>query len=721
MPSNRNAQPSLVAPETARLCARCKKIDLEAIFRKKITRDLSSFIIDLEASVGELKTSDCDMCQLFGSMSPSDFNEDGSARYERCHLRAFSANRVFAGLTAIEMRKIHDTTLLGVVRVDISDANNCKNYSSFDLRDYLQETGYLCSPQASQGQSVLDVRPRLSLKSFDLKFATDCLAYCLANHHLLCGATESSPMELMPLLRVIDCHTHTIIRAPAECHYVALSYVWGCPTSPTTSTEDESIRPKLQNAPKVINDAINVTLKLRLRYLWVDRYCIDQSSKDDKHNQIQLMDLIYANARLTIIAAAGENPDYGLPGVRGTLRKLWPSLKVGTHFMVSTLPHPSWSVRNSKWASRGWTYQEGLLSKRRLIFTNEQVFYECNGMHCTESLVLPLDKLHTESKRKFKESTPSGTFIHKSPGTKPWQVMHYVAEFNERDLTFPGDALNAMQGIFNSFSNSRRPVYQFVGVPILPPYAALYCHTLYRATARSPEECFLVGLSWYHHQAGIRRPAFPSWSWAGWVGELDSFLMFPEDSITRLNDAKVWIEDDDGSLLSFPGPENLQLFLSRDYCKNRFIHIEAMTIRFSVDYLQRDLILSTIPELYYRWFASRIGNDGYYAKFQVDKDTSIYARVYWDQRGQDFQQTFLELIGKVFTGILVGEGNDEFVLAVQEMGTYAERVGCFRLRRHDGVVYSNDKWIAWPPSPNLESSKNWSEEIPKVRQKIRLG
>lgn len=224
------------------------------------------------------------------------------------------------------------------------------------------------------------------------------------------------------------------------------------------------------------------------------------------------MDLIYANARLTIVAAAGENPDYGLPGVRGNFRKLQPSLKVGTDFMVSTLPHPSWSVRNSKWASRGWTYQEGLLSKRRLVFTNDQVLYECNGMHCTESLALPLDKLHIKSKKTFKENTPSGGFMNKTPGKKPWQFMYYVAEFNKRELTFPGDSLNAMQGIFNSLSNSRRPAYQFVGVPILPPEAALNYHSIYRPTGRTPEECFLIGLSWYHNKASVRRQDFPSWS-----------------------------------------------------------------------------------------------------------------------------------------------------------------------------------------------------------------
>jgi hypothetical protein len=724
MPSNRNAQPPLVAPETDRLCARCRTIDVEAIFQMKIKMEGGSFIVDLGASVEELKASHCDMCQLFGSISPTDFSEDGSARSERCHLRAFSANRVFARLPVPEMRDIHDTTLLGIVRVPINVYNDAHSRSyefSLPLRSCLEETGYLCSTQANLRQSILEVR-RLSLKAFDLKFATDCLAYCLENHHVTCSVIERSSTELMGLLHVIDCHTRTIIQAPAECQYVALSYVWGCHTSPTTGTEDQNIQSTLQNAPKVVNDAIDVTLKFHLRYLWVDRYCIDQSNKDDKHNQIRLMDLIYANARLTVIAAAGEMPDYGLPGVGGTLRKLQPSLKVGKHFMVSTLPHPSWSVRNSKWASRGWTYQEGLLSKRRLVFTNEQAFYECNGMYCTESLDLPLDKLHIKSKETFRENTLHGAFIHKTPGKKPWQVMEYVAEFNKRELTFPKDAINAMQGIFHSFSNSRRPVYQFVGVPILPPEVGLDYHTSfkpYTPTDRNPEECFLIGLSWYHKKAGVRRQDFPSWSWAGWVGKLSSSFMFREDSFSRLNDVKVWIEDDDGTLLSFPRPEHLQYFLARDYCKNRFIHIEAITILFSVVYLQRDSILSSIPKEDPFYLAYKIEKDGYYAKFKTDKDTFVYARVNWDQREQDLQQRCREPFGNVFKGILVGkQSSDGFVLVVQEMGICAERVGCSQFRFDDCIWCINDKWIFWA---SLQRSKNWMDEIPKVREKVRLG
>jgi hypothetical protein len=67
--------------------------------------------------------------------------------------------------------------------------------------------------------------------------------------------------------------------------------------------------------PRTIEDVITVTQKLDFRYLWVDRYCINQQREKGKAHQIGKMDEIYMNAELTIIAAAGSNPNYGLPSV----------------------------------------------------------------------------------------------------------------------------------------------------------------------------------------------------------------------------------------------------------------------------------------------------------------------------------------------------------------------------------------------------------------------
>jgi hypothetical protein len=186
--------------------------------------------------------------------------------------------------------------------------------------------------------------------------------------------------------------------------------------------------------------------------------------------------------------------------------------------MVSTLSSAEWLVETSKWSSRGWTYQEGLLSKRRLIFTDQQIIWECNSMHSTESLALPLYAMHTKNKERYKVTVPHGPFHYKTPGCQPWAVMSYVAPYNNKHLTFPEDQLNAIQGIFRKFSRSAHPLHQFMGVPILPAVAAFKNNTSHHRIARTPTEGFLIGLSWYHSEPGERRPHFPSWSWAGWTG-----------------------------------------------------------------------------------------------------------------------------------------------------------------------------------------------------------
>jgi hypothetical protein len=341
------------------------------------------------------------------------------------------------------------------------------------------------------------------------------------------------------------------------------------------------------------------------------------------------MDLVYARAHLTIIAAAGEDPDYGLPGLRGTLRSRQSHLKIGHHSLVSTLPSPKRAIKRSKWATRGWTYQECLLSKRRLFFTDEQVLYECDGMHCAESLVLPLDKMHVKSKKAFSENVPGRSALDKTPGKKPWEIMGFVSEFNQRELKFPEDALNAMYGIFNSFNSGPRPVRQFLGVPILPPVAALKNGTIYKPTDRSAEECFVIGLTWSHLSPGERRQQFPSWAWAGWLGKLEYRFGSHETSNCRLDDVKVWIEEENGSLVRFPTWDRVDDFLSRPRYPPKFLHIEAITLTLSIVYLHRDTVLANCRLLANFFGTYLMEKDGYYAEIQVEKDLSIYLRLSW--------------------------------------------------------------------------------------------
>ncbi|KAA8627766.1 HET domain containing protein [Pyrenophora tritici-repentis] len=161
---------------------------------------------------------------------------------------------------------------------------------------------------------------------------------------------------------------------PSNCRFVALSYVWG--------SEQSSLR--LEDAPATIKDSITVTLALGYDYLWVDRSCINQSDSRDQNSQIRQMSDIYGAAQLTIIAAAGEDPSYGLPGVgiRPT-PQIYHFENINQIYLV-TQPEigpsaPSIEASTSRWHSRAWTFQECFSSRRRLFFTDTAVFFICNS------------------------------------------------------------------------------------------------------------------------------------------------------------------------------------------------------------------------------------------------------------------------------------------------------------------------------------------------------
>ena len=65
-------------------------------------------------------------------------------------------------------------------------------------------------------------------------------------------------------------------------------------------------------------------------------------------------------AALTIIAAAGEDPYYGLPGVGSRQRVPQAYLSLANTELIEVHSGLS-ALRASSWASRAWTLQEGYL------------------------------------------------------------------------------------------------------------------------------------------------------------------------------------------------------------------------------------------------------------------------------------------------------------------------------------------------------------------------
>lgn len=167
----------------------------------------------------------------------------------------------------------------------------------------------------------------------------------------------------LPGWSVIDCFTDEIVNLE-DCvasagsfdavEYATLSYVWG-------SAQSDCLRPgrKLPApVPRVIEDAKIVTASLGFRYLWVDRYCIPQHCAKEANDQIRNMNLVYARSCITIIAAAGRCPDYGLPGVGKTTRKAFHIIQIGSHTIRLMPAEAKWveqQIQHSKWNTKAWT------------------------------------------------------------------------------------------------------------------------------------------------------------------------------------------------------------------------------------------------------------------------------------------------------------------------------------------------------------------------------
>lgn len=231
-----------------------------------------------------------------------------------------------------------------------------------------------------------------------------------------------------------------------------------------------------------------------------------------KRTQIAQMDKIYSQAHLTIVAAAGQDSSYGLPGVGSRPRRPQEQYVIGNIAVVQIFPHASAHLSTTKWASRGWTYQEGYLSPRRLIFTDDQVTYLCNTMHHSETVSKPVDGLS-----KFEEKADNARFLGMFPSSSSfgtnfgaekerWEDLNrqQLVDYTKRDLTQPSDSLNAVLGLFRAMEpNGIRHIH---GLPLM------------LSSSRTAAPFLVSPIAWHHVVAGVRRPQFPSWSWSGWQG-----------------------------------------------------------------------------------------------------------------------------------------------------------------------------------------------------------
>ncbi|KAK5197229.1 hypothetical protein LTR47_000881 [Exophiala xenobiotica] len=347
-------------------------------------------------------------------------------------------------------------------------------------------------------------------------------------------AEEKRRAATLPRLRVVDVTEMRLVDISWQQRYVALSYVWGGANPPkliksqlVSYSAPGALEELVPSMPNTIQDLFTFTKNMGLRYLWFDSLCLVQDDPVDLLRGIMNMELVYESSYVTLIAADTASANTGIPGVGGALSRsrltqdrqlLKPDLEIMRVHSVDR------HLRRSRWNTRGWTLQEYYLSRRTITFVNNQTYFRCRQRTWYEELWSDL-----EPELPRGQDLDVLTFARDSMDLGLRDVATYTFLFQVleiyqgRDLTDENDALSAMAGMLGRVAGSAKTkIVQGLPTDIFP-LALLFLHTGTEGARTAPR----------------RRKKFPSWSWAGWKGEVS---WYPFDRLDLMNAAD---EDND--------------------------------------------------------------------------------------------------------------------------------------------------------------------------------
>ncbi|KAI0166628.1 heterokaryon incompatibility protein-domain-containing protein [Xylariaceae sp. FL1272] len=405
-----------------------------------------------------------------------------------------------------------------------------KERRNMNIADYRNGPGLVMlvdrHDQKSERRIIVD-------HEFNSDAARNWIQECL-RFHVDCSISEHRPLPQ----QVINCKSGRVIKTPSGAIYTALSYVWGDSGSSQRSSSLE-----LSDAPRVIKDAVDVTMSLGYQYLWVDKLCVHQNNPVLQAQQIATMDEVYENAVVTIVDAVGEHDQHGLCGVSTVPREAQEQVFIDGNGFARIVLDPVPAVLSSKWATRGWTFQEGILSTRCLIFTRSQVYFVCQTTGKCEALprspILTNSGYETNLSNIFQHQNSRSRYERSLDMTKAERLSHKINLYQQRELSFASDVLNAFMGVL-----ARCDLFTYWGVPFLTGKGCgitidvdWSCVDPLTRQAQEINSAYARGLAWTAQgETSTRRPGMPTWSWVS-LGRCR--IAFPQDPDAS-KEANTW-------------------------------------------------------------------------------------------------------------------------------------------------------------------------------------
>lgn len=504
--------------DDAPLCSTCSTIDLRTILRYVIP---SRHAVPLGHLIDIFdKCDQCGLCRLITTFIRRMWRLDKLPGIDLAGITC--ALYTVESSTLQRLRDVHHHRLCIRTSHRPRDATIALNAAQLPLTLEIQ----LLEEDASKLGRTEELHGRRVGQNVNIGLLKRWIHICENEHGELCqavwwrGAEEVLPKSV----RVIDVTRMAIVSAPPMCRYVALSYVWGGSGEGYWTTKANLKKRRMPGGldasvlPGTISDTIELVRQLGERYLWIDALCIVQDDLKDKDMQIRLMDVIYGSSAFTVFAAGGTSVRDPLPGIRpGTRDPQQQVVKAqGLHFAVP-LTFLSEAITSSVWNQRGWTYQELMLSRRRIFFTAHQVHFECRAdMWCEGVVAEPIGYPWT-ARYLDDYGAGAGSFTSAPLGRGDQaymrDYMEIIRQYTQRKLTDESDIVNAVAALLKALTKAYSVVadgdygkaFRF-GMPLVDLAEALLWQPMADAShsRRVPPD-------------GSSAP-WPSWSWAGWQG-----------------------------------------------------------------------------------------------------------------------------------------------------------------------------------------------------------
>ncbi|KAH6865560.1 heterokaryon incompatibility protein-domain-containing protein [Alternaria rosae] len=499
------------------LCDECQRISIDTL-RSSSGFAHSSLLHNIDCGI----SSECALCSEIEKALPQHIARerlDDKVRYERPDVRFYvHPDQIGDLFVTVGCRPQDIRWLAGRSLVSKSKGGLVRSFRVFADRGTAVEN--VCRYSNPLPEPFSD-------KAFNL--IKLWLHRCLGSHeHCRTASTNKLPSRVIdvgpadgsqnPFLHVSsECSTYDKLSDVSQ-RYIALSYCWGShlwagkDAQVTTASSLEARRRgiRITDLPQTIHDAVVITRRLGVRYLWVDALCILQGSdalaKADWERESSKMADVYGGAFLTIAAASARSVHEGIFHDRKPQGK-----QVVMQFSAGnngSLEGPIYIQHNPVFRDcideplyhRGWTIQERILSPRVVVFTRDQLVWNCQTQNLTES------GIEMNAVGQLRLRTPD--ILEDGGALQFWHSV--VRDYSSRHLTNATDKLPAISGLAAALCQQTGDRY----------LAGLWENSIF-------DDLLWANASLYSSRgnrvAPSRLPGYraPSWSWASVHGNID--------------------------------------------------------------------------------------------------------------------------------------------------------------------------------------------------------